>query len=307
MMLLLRKFAILAVGLPLAVVRQVDAYSYDSLISKLQSNLRLDKKYQYYSKSSNTFYFRSEEKCALLNCYKYKIAIHFSQDTTWISTLSSFRIVPFTDKLEKTESGKRSVKSLYSQIRIALDTIAKGAIVFYDNDKEDDPLDYTTHSIRKNTAFGGRIEEVITPTVALHIKYQSFWHLFKNGLGDHPNLDTIPTGGIFVIDDFYCGLNDEPRNLHTFLTIPDFKRISEVDTSAFGKPKISKQRHSQDRGRCSETYKYYLAVNTFHPDTFRLVAIGSIPSNSESQISDSRIYLRQDDSTIKATNFKKLP
>lgn len=306
-MFLLRQFAILIIGLTFSLVRQVDAYSCDTLISRLQSNLRLDAKYQYYSKSSNTFYFRSEEKCALLNCYKYKIGIHFSQDTIWISTLSAFRIVPFTDKLEGMEFGKRSVKSIYTQIQIALDTIAKGAIIFYDNDKEDAPIDYANHSFRKNTAFGGRIEDVITPTVAPHIKYQSFWHLFKNGLGDHPNLDTIPAGGIFVIDDFYCGLNDEPRNFHTFLTAPDFNKISEVDTLLFGKPNISKQRHSKDKGRCSETYKYYLAVNTFHPATFRLIAIGSIPSNSESQISDSRIYLRQDDSTIKATNFHRLP
>ena len=77
------------------------------------------------------------------------------------------------------------------------------------------------------------------PTGEPWIQYQTFWHAFKNGLGNHPILDTIPIGGVAVIDDFYCGLNDEHRTFDAFFVLPEFANMRDVDSTKLIRAKVS--------------------------------------------------------------------
>jgi hypothetical protein len=288
----------------LALLVKSHAMSPDSIFTSITKEFKFTN--TYYSKNTSTYYFTSSEECALINCYLYRTAMYFENDTIWISTLSAYRVEPFLNKAKKMDFGKESTKNLYNKISLYIKQHFPYTTAFYDNDNKDESLDYSTHSLKYARSYGAEIEIVRTPTVEQHIIYYSFWHIFKNGFGNLPNLDTIPSGGFFILDDFYCGPSDEIRNFESSMILPNFNKISDVDTNLISRPKITRWSHKGSAICKNDASKYLIQVNGNVDSIFRLVYIGSVKNDKNPHVSDWRIKINNIDSSFKSRYFFQL-
>lgn len=270
--------------------------SIDAISNHLQNELKLDGTKISQSKASQTLYFWTNEECALINCYKYKVGARILNDSLYVSTLSSMKVVPFVQRLEVNEFGRRSVNKFYFKLADAMKKYSDSLVVLFDSDKTDSPPDFFGPKWSGVKGFGANAEAIRMPVGAPKFRYYSFDYLFKNGMDPVIQYDTIPMGGVAIIEDYYCGLDKSKRTFDVFLMLPDFKNREDVEPYSVKLVEGSRKPEGNSGSPCGNYYSYLLKVNDTMFPVSRIMIGGQTDKEKTNQLADWRLTMSPLDS-----------
>jgi len=268
------------------------AYSSEkiSLIDILKSDIGIKNENIIETQSKNEIYISQIEECGLITCYKHNLAVAKKANTKqyFVSVLRTGEVIPFKDKTKISNENKDVSKKIKNKIRDAILKFDSSATVILDDESTDTDVDCSTQ-FSDNVAYGASIEPVMKDDGTPKITYFEKDYLIKNGFWGLPIDDTIPNGGIIVIQDFFCGLNSkDDRKMDFFAITPEFKNLRDVDTNEIYRPKIRMMNVPSKLNSCPETHNYFIYINKSLESPFRFITTGKVKNINKTFVFDWR-------------------
>ena len=276
----------------ISIIISSTAYSSEKmlLIDILKSEIGIKNENIIETQSKNEIYISQIEECGLITCYRHNLAVAKKENTKtyFVSVLRTGEVIPFKDKTKISNGNKDTSKKIKKKISDAILKFDSSATVILDDENADTDVDCSTQ-FSDNVAYGASIEPVMKDVGTPKITYFEKDYLIKNGFWGLPIDDTIPNGGIIVIQDFFCGLNSkDDRKMNFFAIAPEFKNFRDIDTNEIYRPKI-RMMNIPGKFNCPETHNYFIYINKSLDAPFRFVVTGKVSNSSKDYVFDWRI------------------